>query len=156
MTVQDLLAVFGAKYLFLAVIGIAAAYFLWQPGPVKRRMMMYAAVSWPLMLIIARLIAHFYYDPRPFVTGHFEPLIPHEPDNGFPSDHTLLSAATASLLFPFEKKLSSVAWLLTALVAFSRVYVGVHHPADVLGSIGIAMLTSVIIFRSIDGRLRQP
>ena len=148
MTTQDTLAVFGAKYLFLAVVGISAVFFLRQPRAVKRRMATYAVVAWPLMLVIARAIAHFYFDPRPFVVGGFQPLVPHEADNGFPSDHALLCAAIASLLFPFDKKLSTVAWTLTILVGVSRVYVGIHHPIDVFGSMTIAATISAIVYRS--------
>ena len=58
------------------------------------------------------------------MTDHFEPLIPHEPDNGFPSDHTLLGGAIASLLLPFEKRLSAGAWILTVVFGLCRVYAG--------------------------------
>lgn len=152
MIIPDTLTVFGAEYLFIAIGGLALIHFLRQPRTIQRQMVVLAAIAWPLTLLAARLIAFFYYDPRPFVVGHFLPLIPHEPDNGFPSDHTLLSAAISSLLFPFGKKPSVVAWVLTLLVGFSRIHAGIHHPIDVLGSIGISILTTVAVFQAINCR----
>ncbi len=152
MTPAKALAIFGAKYLLVIIVGIALIYFLRQPRPTQRKMLTLAAVACPLILLIARLIAIFYYDPRPFVVGHFAPLIPHDPDNGFPSDHALLGAAISSWAFPFSKKLSAAAWILTLLVGFSRVYVGVHHPIDIAGSIIISILTTSAVYRGLNLR----
>ncbi len=152
MTPAKALAIFGAKYLFIAILIIAFFYFLRQPNSVRKRMLLLAAIACPLILLIARIIAIFYYDPRPFVVGHFTPMIWHEPDNGFPSDHALLCAAISSWAFPFSKKLSAVAWLLTLLVGFSRVYVGVHHPIDIAGSVVISIATTAAVY----GMLKRP
>ncbi len=145
-TPAKVLAIFGAKYLFIAIIIIAFIYFLRQANSVRKKMLLLAAFACPLILIIARLIGIFYYDPRPFVVGHFPPMIPHDPDNGFPSDHALLCAAISSWAFPFSKKLSSAAWVLTFLVGFSRVYVGVHHPIDIAGSVIISIATTAVVY----------
>ncbi len=86
-----------------------------------------------------------YYDPRPFVVGHFTPLIPHVPDNGFPSDHALLISAIAMIGMVWNRKLGSALWVLAVLVAAARVYVGVHHTIDVAGSciISITAISAV-------------
>ena len=105
-----------------------------------------ALVALPAIYLIAKLISHFYYDPRPFVAGHFTPLIPHQADNGFPSDHTLLSAAIASIIYYFNKKLSIGLWVLTLIIGFSRVYAGIHHPVDILGSVIIAIIVAPVAF----------
>ncbi len=142
----DLFFIFGAKYLFLAIIAIAFIYFLSQPKTTKKRIIIFSVVTLPLAYIVAKILSTFYYDPRPFVVGNFVPLIPHAPDNGFPSDHTLISAAFAAVLFPFNKKVAIVASILALIVGISRVYVGVHHPIDILGSIAIAAIVSSILF----------
>ena len=54
--------------------------------------------------VIALILGHLYYNPRPFVVGNFTPLISHSVDNGFPSDHVLLASAIASILYFFSKK----------------------------------------------------
>src|SRR5260370_42636289 len=109
-------------------------------------MLIFAALVLPVVYILSMLGGALYYDPRPFVVGHFTPLIPHKPNNGFPSDHVLWSAATAAIVFPSNKYLSLILWLLTILVSASRVYVGVHHPIDIVGSIAIAILVAFIVY----------
>jgi undecaprenyl-diphosphatase len=91
-----------------------------------------------LSLLLARLSSHLYYDPRPFAAGHFRPLIPHSTDNGFPSDHTLISAFFAYVALHYNKKLGWMVMALAILIGSSRVAAGVHHIDDVLGSFIIA------------------
>lgn len=141
------LSIFGAKYLFIIILGIAFIYFIGQPRAKQKEMAAFGIMALPIMYIVLKIVALLYFDPRPFVVDHFIPLIPHEPDNGFPSDHTLLSAATAAIIYPYAKRLSLALWLLTLLVGASRVYTGVHHPVDVLGSILIAIVVSVLTYR---------
>lgn len=140
------LFIFFAKDLIFVAIVIFAIYFLRQPRAVQKRIALLAVISLPLSYIVAKVAGKLYYDPRPFV-GHFVPLIPHAADNGFPSDHTLLIAALSSILFPFNKRLSIAFWTLTLLVGIGRVYVGVHHSIDIIGSIVIAFVVTVIVVR---------
>jgi undecaprenyl-diphosphatase len=89
--------------------------------------------------IISRIAGALYFDPRPFVVGHFIPLIAHAADNGFPSDHVLLTGALAMIVWFYNKKLSIVLWVLALLIGWARVYVGIHHTADIVGSIVIVL-----------------
>lgn len=50
----------------------------------------------------------------------------------FPSSHAWNAFTVASVLGLYEKKLRVAAFSSAALVAFARVYEGVHYPADVL------------------------
>lgn len=108
---------------------------------------MFALPSLLLAYLLALFVCHFYFDPRPFVVNNFTPLIPHAPDNGFPSDHALLVASIAIIGTYINRKLGIVLWILAVLVGIGRVYVGVHHAIDVVGSFLIAILaTSVVYF----------
>src|SRR5947209_4934856 len=100
------LAIFGAKYLFLFILATAVVWFFKQPRSKQKEILLYSIVSLPIIYAVLKIAALFYFDARPFVVGHFAPLLPHEPDNGFPSDHTILSAAAASIVFPYNKKIS--------------------------------------------------
>jgi len=79
---------------------------------------------------VSLLSGALYDDPRPFAVEHFVPLIHHKPNNGFSSDHFLWNAATAAIIFPSNKYVSLILWLLTILVGASRVHLGVHYPID--------------------------
>jgi len=141
------LFIFSAKYLYLVVGIIAIIYFWKQPRATQKQIFIFTAVALPLIYIVAKIASLFYYSTRPFVLGGFQPLIPHEADNGFPSDHTLVSAAISSVLYPFSKKVSIAGWILTLLVGLSRICVGVHQPIDIFGSIIIAIIISVVAYQ---------
>ena len=86
---------------------------------------------------------------------HFTPLISHAANNGFPSDHSLISFAFASIVFLFNKKLGFVLFLLSFLVGLSRVYVGVHYPIDILGSFLICIIVAKIYATIASWSVRQ-
>jgi len=148
----DTLSIIGAKYLFIVIAGVAFVYFLKQSRLGQKRILIFAAITLPLTFIVSKIGALLYFDPRPFVTGHFVPLIPHEPDNGFPSDHVLLCASIAALVYPSSKRLSLALWVLTLLVGVSRVFTGLHHPVDVIGSALMAIVVAALVYRGVKGR----
>lgn len=61
-------------------------------------------------------------------------------DYSFPSGHTIASFEAATVLLLNNKKLGIPAMILACLIAFSRLYLYVHYPTDVLVAIvlGIA------------------
>src|SRR5712664_2223365 len=140
------LSIVAANYLWYVIIGIAVAYFLIQARPEQKRMLIFAALVLPLVYIVSILGAALYDDPRPFVVNHFVPLIPHKANNGFPSDHVLWSAATAAIIFPNNRYLSLILCVLTILVGASRVYVGVHHPIDIVGTILMVIVVAGLVY----------
>ncbi|HEY6836497.1 MAG TPA: phosphatase PAP2 family protein [Gaiellaceae bacterium] len=80
-----------------------------------------------------------YPEPRPLV---------HTPHSGsFPSGHATIAFACATVIAWRAPRLAFPAFALAAAIAWSRVYVGVHWPLDVLGGavlgtlIAIALLT---------------
>ncbi len=75
-------------------------------------------------------------------------------DYSFPSGHSCASFAVASsLLWTMDKrwnKLRIPAVVLAALIALSRIYVGVHYPTDVLVGTLIGIFGSLLICRLLD------
>ncbi len=134
------LIIFSAKYLVYVGVVVAAAFFIFLPRAKQKRLALYGIIALPATYIVAKLLSLLYYDPRPFVVAHTIPLVPHAPDNGFPSDHTLLLAAIASVLYPYSKKASWTMWVITIVVGFSRVAVGIHHSVDIIGAGVIALV----------------
>jgi undecaprenyl-diphosphatase len=142
----DTLSILGAKYLFVVIAGIAFVYFSKQSRDEQKRIVIFAVLALPLTFIVSKIGALLYFDPRPFVVGHFIPLIPHEPDNGFPSDHVLLCASIAAVVFTSNRYLGLVLLLLTLLVGVSRVHTGIHHLIDIIGSLVMAFAVAGLVY----------
>lgn len=90
--------------------------------------------------------------PRPFSLTAVELLI-HEPkDFSFPSGHTAVSFAAAFTCYLLKaKKLWIFSLILAVMMAFSRMYVYVHYPTDVIAGALIGCLSawgSVHLFQS--------
>ena len=143
---MNVIFIFGAKYLYFLVFIIAGIYFLKQPREIQKKIFMFSVISIPFIYLLATIAGCLYLNPRPFVVGNFTPLIPHIPDNGFPSDHVLMVSAVASIIMYFNRRTGIILWLLTILIAISRVYVGVHHPIDVIGSIIISLIVTFSVY----------
>lgn len=148
----DTLSILGAKYLFVVIADIAIVYFLKQPRDEQKRIVIFAALALPLTFIVSKLGGLLYFDPRPFVVGHFVPLIPHEPDNGFPSDYVLLCASIAAVISLSNKYLGLALLLLTLLVGASRVHTGIHHAIDIIGSLVMALGVAGLVYLVIRSR----
>ncbi len=71
-------------------------------------------------------------------------LIPRPEDYSFPSGHTVASFAVMTALFTSKdktvRKIAVLSAILAVLIAFSRLYLYVHYPTDVLGGILIGIL----------------
>lgn len=86
-------------------------------------------------LIIGNIILKpLFHRLRPFqLKEGIELLIMAPHDYSFPSGHTLASSICATILLKRERKLGIAALVLAILIAFSRLYLYVHFPTDVLG-----------------------
>lgn len=150
MSLLDYFFIFGAKYLFVLVLLIALIAFWRADRSLQRQLFILCLVSFPLVFMVARITSGFYYNPRPFVVGNFTPLVAHAPDNGFPSDHLLLLSSVSILFYLLRRKISYWLIAITALVAVSRVYVGVHHTLDILGSVVISASVIFLVYKTLD------
>lgn len=129
--------IFSAKYLYLVSIAI----FIWFGITTMRRkkFLLLSIFVLPLSYIIARIVSLFYYNPRPFISEHIIPLIHHIADNGFPSDHALLTGTLAAIVTVFDKRIGAILWATAIIVGVARVFAGIHHVVDIVGSYVIAL-----------------
>jgi membrane-associated phospholipid phosphatase len=102
------------------------------------------------IIIIGLSLKAVYYRPRPFLNPLLSSidhvLVPKDFDSSFPSGHALIVAGGAAAAFLFLRKRYSIPLVIeAALVSYSRVYVGVHYPTDVIAGVILGVAISFII-----------
>lgn len=117
------------------LIWLCLAVFLYVSGPQRRRTSFLMLLALLFSFVLGEeILKHIIQRPRPFLSLEGVNLLVTSPGSfSFPSGHTA-SAFASSLVI--ARKIPRLAWpliLLAVLMAFSRVYVGVHYPLDILG-----------------------
>ena len=125
------------------MIWILATVLLLIPKKTRKAGMVSAVALLGSLLFNNMLIKNIVQRPRPYVTlEDLRIIIPRPSEYSFPSGHSSSSfAAAVSFYRLLPKKLGIPAIVLAGLIAFSRLYVGVHYPTDVLAGalMGIAL-----------------
>ena len=118
---------------------LGAAYRRW--GVFALTLIAVALADWSAMGLKALIDR-----PRPPLR-YAEPktLVPVPHDASFPSGHAATSFAAATMLAFAFPRLAPFLYVLAAAVAFSRVYVGVHYPLDVIGGALLGALVAVVL-----------
>jgi membrane-associated phospholipid phosphatase len=112
-----------------------------------------AGAAWALANV-AKVIAN---RPRPYDVVA-DAVLRQPPAHGtsFPSSHTAVTVAVVIALVPFlPQALAWVAIAYAVLVGWSRVYLGVHYPLDVLAGAGIGMAVGGLVLLALGVLLRR-
>ncbi|MDR0924560.1 MAG: phosphatase PAP2 family protein [Hungatella sp.] len=89
--------------------------------------------------------------PRPCWIDDSIPLLIKNPgDYSFPSGHTLASFEGAVSIWLFNRKWGTPALVLAVLIGFSRMYLFVHFPTDVLGGLVLGTLIAVLVHSMVE------
>ena len=95
-----------------------------------------------IALVLGMIVCNLFLKPevarpRPynFPGALYLPLIGKNSDMSFPSGHTIASFEAAVALICMNKKMGIPAMILAVLVSFSRLYIFVHYPTDVIASV---------------------
>ena len=112
-----------------------------------------AGLAWALAHV-AKAIAD---RPRPY-QAMADTVLRQHPAHGtsFPSSHTAVTLAVAIALVPFLARPVAVAGIAyAALTGWSRMYLGVHYPLDILGGAGIGMAAAGVILLALGTLFRR-
>ena len=157
-TFIDFFVVFFAKYLSYFLV-LAALFFLFYVIKSSFRLRFYVLFFTILTLILSRgvlvsVIRFFYHKPRPFTALEFAPLVS-SGSFSFPSGHAAFFFALALVIFSFNKRWGWWFLGLSFLNGVARVVAGLHWPSDILGGIGVAIISFFIIKKLMNSIHRQ-
>lgn len=112
-----------------------------------RKMGMQLLLSMLCTFILGNLILkNVFARPRPCDIDTAVTLLLSRPHgHSFPSGHSINSMVAAVALFLNNKKIGIPAVIIASLIGFSRLYLFVHFPTDVLGGFAIAILVAIAV-----------
>ena len=154
--VMPVITLLGDAGIFWIAIAVVLLFF---PKTRKMGLGMGAALLMGLVicnLMLKPMIARIR--PYDYQLDHFgvtiKLLIDAQHDFSFPSGHTIASFEAATVILLHNKKFGIPAMILACLIAFSRLYLYVHYPTDVIASvilgIGLAFLGKFLVQKGYD------
>lgn len=104
-------------------------------------------VAWLVANRIEALIGAVAFHARPFAAGFGPAFMAHAADNSMPSSHVALGSVLAIVLALHRRRFSSaLVAALTVAMAWARVYVGIHWPADMAGALLTAAVSVAVVW----------
>ena len=141
--------IFFAKYMkYFLLFGIIMYWFTRKRE--NRIMIISSMFAFVVAEVFGAIAGAIHSNNQPFAElSNVNQLIGHVIDNSFPSDHAIEFFSICITFLLFKKNLRYVWLAIAILVSISRVWVGVHYPADILvgtilGIIGAALCYWII------------
>ncbi|TDD33066.1 phosphatase PAP2 family protein [Nonomuraea terrae] len=148
----------GGLFLFAALFAVAALR-AWR-GPARDLALVVAGpVGITLAYLVSEVVKVFVREERPCRGGVATiAACPPSADWSFPSNHTVIAAGAAATLVLAWRGLAWLVFPLAALIAFSRVFIGVHYPHDVVAGfllgVGLAPLFTLLLVGAVTPAVR--
>lgn len=127
----------GWDLVFL-IITYAGSVFLWVFVTLvfwlkrKRKLATLMICALVIDTILTVVLKNLFLRPRPFETYPDANILDAETGFSFPSGHSERAFSAATIIGSFYTKARIPLFILAILVAFSRIYLGVHYPLDVI------------------------
>ncbi|OON40901.1 undecaprenyl-diphosphate phosphatase [Izhakiella australiensis] len=138
------LAIFFARDLIAIVPGLIIALWLWGPRDelgVQRVLVLKTGIALIYAMAIAWCLGLLFPHPRPFAIGLGYQLLPHIANGSYPSDHGTAIFTCALAFFCWHRRWSGTLLLAIGVaIAWSRIYLGIHWPLDMLGGFLVGCL----------------
>lgn len=122
-----------------------------------RKMGIHMFIAMLLTLFVGNLILkNLVQRQRPCWIDTTIPLLVNNPkDYSFPSGHTMNSFTAAMGIFLHQKRWGIVAFVVAALIAFSRMYLFVHFPIDIITGMIIGISSAIIVNHIMNKRFQK-
>ncbi len=135
------LSEYGREYFWIPLV---AAMWFFGRGRVKFSAYV-MIIAFILAIIAGAVLKPALAVPRPFYFYNFKLLVSMPHDFSYPSGHALIVwTGVSSTFYYLRKRYVYLLSIEAALVSYSRVYVGVHWPLDVVGGAVLGVAISMI------------
>ncbi len=133
---------FIAVYAINIITVVLLIGWLWLP---QRKLVLKIIIALAIAVLTAKMLPSIYPHSRPFVEHIGHQFLNHSATPSFPSSHGTI-AFTFALAFILWGRISqAVAFFSLALmIAWARVYLGVHWPLDMLAALLVSLLSCAI------------
>lgn len=107
-----------------------------------------ALTAMALSSLVVLISNALFFRPRPFDGLEGVSLLFYQPtDSSFPSNSAAAAFAIAAAVWCVNRRVGTALFAAAAVYGFSRVYVGVHYPGDILGGAVIALAVTALTLR---------
>lgn len=151
----DHLGRFAATDMQFVIVGtliagwlVAVGMRVWRERRVPRgltNVVLVTGAALALGLLADQIVGHMWFRDRPYDThANVHVLEPRSTDASFPSDHATAGFALSFGVMTALPVLGALLVVETVLMSLGRVFVGLHYPGDVLGSLGVALVATLV------------
>lgn len=143
---NPLMALIAENMIF--VLAAAVIFFLFSGKGVNRLMMVTGFIALVFAEVVGKIAGLLHSNNQPFAElSEVNKLIDMGVNNSFPSDHTIIFFTMTVSFWLFKRKHHYLWVVLAIIVGLSRIWVGVHYPADVAAGAIIGAMMAYIGYR---------
>jgi len=115
---------------FIALLFLALSFYFWYAD--RKRLIMPLWLGLGAAMAIAYVLKHIVGRARPFAALPITALTSETPDTSFPSGHATAAFSALPIIRGESKTLGYLWTAFAGLIAFSRIYLGLHYISDVI------------------------